>query len=129
MTILDDKLRPGVKKVLLKTGAPVVLTTSATAGEYDPTTGAVVYTPVTYTVLATPPSPFAEESMGAGKTIRKGDMTTLLSALLLDEATVPVPDPLPGWTLTLRSKIWQVTAVEPIMSGEQVAAWTLKLER
>lgn len=135
MTELDDKLRPGVERILNRVGASFTLSDKADAGDYDPTTGAVVYSVTDYTVKATPPFPFNEEALkgeareGESDIIREGDMVTLLSAKLLDDASTPVPDPLPGWTMTIRSKTWTVLVVAPIMSGEQVCAWILKLGR
>lgn len=135
MTELDDKLVPAVKRILLRVGATATLTEGPTGTDYDPATGGVVDTPDSHTVRITPPAPFDEEAMqgtsqaGEDDVIRKGDMSTLLSAALLTEATPPIPDPEPGWKLLLRSKTWQVLVVAPIMSGDEVCAWTLKLGR
>ncbi len=133
MTELDDKLVPGVARILTRVGAAATLTEGPADTDYDPTTGGVVDAPASHAVKMTPPSPFNEEAMagsaqeGEADVIRKGDMTTLLSAQLLTAATVP--DPQPGWKLAIRSKTWQVLVVAPIMSGDSVAAWLLKLGR
>lgn len=122
MTVLDDKLLPGVKKLLLKLGDAATLTESPAPGDYDPTTGATTFTPTAHSVLVTPPSPFSDAYPG-GDVGRARETLTLLSKLLLTEATPAVPDPARGWKLTIGTKVWQVLSVEDIKG-----AWQLSLE-
>lgn len=118
MTKLDDKLLPGVKKILNLVGAAAVLTEKAAAGDYDPTTGLVTDTPATHTVKITPPSPFEQG-------LHKGKMGCLLSGQLLTEGSVPTVEP--GWLLTFKTEVFQVLIVEPLYSGESIAALELVL--
>ena len=120
MTILDDKLLPGVKKILNKVGDTATLTSAPGAGDYDPATGHTTFTGTDYTVLVTPPSPYSE-MYPDGDVGRAREIVTLLSKLLLTEGSVP--DPEKGWTLTIGTKISQVLEVEDIKG-----AWQLTLE-
>lgn len=131
MTILDDKLLPGVKKILLKVGEAATLTEGPSPGDYDATTGATVDTPATHSVLITPPGPnteFYPIASGGGQPGdigRKRDIVTILSKLLLTETVPAVPDPKIGWklTITATSQVLQILAVENIKG-----AWQLTVE-
>lgn len=120
MTILDDKLGPGVKKILLKVGETATLTASPAPSDYDPVTGHTTFTPASYTVLITPPGPYSE-SYPNGDIGRAREIITLLSSQLLTEGAVP--DPEKGWKLTYEGKTSQVISVEKIKG-----AWQISLE-
>lgn len=120
MTILDDKLLPGVKKILNKVGETATLTSSPAPTDYNPATGFTTFTGTDYTVLITPPGPYSE-AYPNGDIGRAREIVTLLSKQLLNEASVP--DPTKGWTLTIGTKISQVLEVEDIKG-----AWQLTLE-
>lgn len=122
MTTLDDKLVPGVKKILNKVGASATLTSPPTG--YSPSTGANTTNGTGYSVKITPPGPF-ERNLTQGDLRYQGDAQTLLSAQLLTEGSVPTPGRL--WVLQFNSQTWTVIGVEPIASGDSICAYVLDL--
>lgn len=120
MTILDDKLLPGVKKILTRVGEAASLVEAPSPGDYDPATGHTTSTPTTYNVLMTPPGPYSE-AYPTGDVGRAREIITILSKLLLTEGAVP--DPTKGMLLTFETKTYQVLAVEDIKG-----AWQLTVE-
>ena len=88
-----------------------------------PATGLTSETVTTQSVKISQPEPF---EIGAidGTLVQEGDMTTLLAAKGL--TNVPVAN---ESRLIFDTETWQITGVDPIYSGDQVAAYQMRLRQ
>jgi len=117
-TQFDNIFRPLAKRLIND-----VFGTSATlvveSDSYDPSTGVNTRTPTNYTVKIAPPAPVAERRLT--DVVQAGDAVTMLAGEGL--AVEPSTEDKLVWD----SKTWQIVQVNPIVSGDQKAAFELIL--
>ena len=121
MTVLDDKLVPRVKEILLKYG----LTAVADDYEdrtYDPATGVGASTAVAVNVTITPPFPYTD-FYADGDLIQAGDSITFIAAL-----DIPIT-PKVGMIITLGTEQWRVVDIGKIRTGALIALYSLQLRK
>ena len=121
MGAFDSLFRNLADSLITQFGGTGILRDISTS--FTPATGLVVETPTDQTVSLSPPSP-VELSAIDGTLVQEGDMTTLVAALGL--TNVPVAN---ETRLVFAGETWQVTIVDPIYSGDQVAAYQLGLRQ
>ena len=126
MTLLDTPLRKTVKTIIDLLGADATLTRNddLIGTGYDPTTGVEPSTEdVEYSVKMTPPEPFSIKDVD-GTLVKQEDLTTLLAAKGLAITPSKHTD-----KLTFNGTQYVIMGVDPIHSGQQVAAWQLHLRK
>lgn len=120
MTVLDTKLLPVVFNIIEKYGKTVSFGVQ-TGGVYDE--GTRTYSGGTTTPTSkkvSPPDRFADELIN-GDTIQAKDLYVILPAQGLTFT------PQVGWTVTVDSVVYMTIRVDPIYSGELVAAYQIQL--
>lgn len=121
MTTLD-KILPGLAERLIDkfgAGASLEIVTKTDDLASGKVSESVVATPVNIT----PTEPFAIGQID-GTLVQAGDLITLAAAQGLSTAPVANRD-----RLVFASETWQVVAVDPVYSGDSVAAYRLHLRR
>ncbi len=117
-----DALFPGLAARLIERfGATASLETVAKTD--DLATGKVTESVSANSVKITPPEPFSVGLID-GTLIEAGDMTTLVAAQGLSAAPVGNRD-----RLVFANEAWQIVTVDPIYSGDSVAAYRVQLRR
>lgn len=116
MTVLDVKIPPIVKATLAKYGRDVTVSIDTHTKDWN--TGLITTTTVTHSVKAVPPYPFST-FYRPGDVIHTGDMYTLFQAL--DLPFTPA--------LGIRIGEWTVVEINPIPSGNSIAAWEARLHK
>lgn len=91
---------------------------------YDVTTGDNVRTNTDTTVSISPPAPVRENRRPDNALVQVGDATCYVAAQGLSVVPNPVDD-----SLIWNDDTYQIVAVEPIVSGDQDAAYVLFLRR
>ena len=121
-TALDDELLPEVLAIIDELGKSVSVAVTTGAASV-PSTGAVSEgTTTSYTVKATPPSPY-ESKFVDGDLIRAGDSRIFLAGQ--DLAFTPNA----GQRITIDSDQWLAVSVNAIYSGELVCVWEVQVRR
>lgn len=118
---LDTRMRATASRLINKFGATMTLRRQA--GVYDPATGKNTETATDYAIVGSPPSPVDLRRVD-GEMIKQGDAETILAASDLTVAPDQTTD-----HIVFAGETWSVVAVEPIYSGEQVAAYQLRLRK
>lgn len=121
-TDLDVKMRPKALAVIASKGKQLKYYVPASV-TYDETTGEGAEAGVTEYVLRSSPPRGAKERYVGGEVVEEGDHVTLLP----DSGLAFEPDD--GLRVEVDAQEWRVVAVEPVRSGQQVAAWKLLLRR
>lgn len=117
-----DSLFPGLAmRVIDGFGATASLEMVAKTDDLE--TGKVAETVVATDVKIAPPEPFSI-GFADGTLVEAGDMTTLAAAQSF--VTVPVAN---RDRLVFDGQRWQIVTVDPIYSGDAVAAYRLQLRR
>jgi len=120
MTELDDKILPKVKAVIARVGKKYTFTEPFVAGDFDTSDGSVTGTPSSYPgTLGSPPSDYKLTYADNG-TSRFKEGTIILAGEGLKF------EPKLGMKVIFDSQEVQLTEVQPIQSGEKVAAWKLR---
>ena len=114
-TVLDTKILPKVLAIIEKYGRTVNVAIDTQAKDWS--TGIVSTTTATNTVKCSPPEPFNQRYVD-GDLVRTGDMETLFAAQDLPFA------PVVGMRIDTK---WTAVRVDPIYSGDLVAAWKVQL--
>lgn len=137
MTALDDRIRPRVVALISKYGLNATFEVLASAVP-DATTGTVTETAATgspFTAKISPPEPvtwqFLEhESSHAGRgagaggdVVRTGDVSCLVAAKDLAFTPLSATGSMLARTMTIDGIAYTIVKIEPIWSGEEVAAW------
>lgn len=121
-TALDLQIGPAVLAVIARVGK-VVTWTVKSGGTKNPTAGTVDgVTTTNYTVKCSPPSAY-EQRYVDGKLIQQGDAKLILAGQGL--AFTPAL----GQSVTIDGVVWRVLGVDPIYSGELIAAWKVQVRR
>jgi len=123
VTQTDNEVGPEVVAVLEEFGADAVFTVETTAAEegYDPSSGNVTAPATTLvTVKISPPFPFAKDLID-GDLILATDLKTLIAGK--DAPFIPKEAQL----MTFKDQQYTIISVDPIHSGELVAAFELQL--
>lgn len=89
--------------------------TRATAGAYDPETGAVSSTTITWTAKAVRGEPYSAKEID-GSLILAGDLKMIVSA----DAS---HDMAPGDTITIEAEVWRVVKPNPIRPATVTVAY------
>lgn len=89
---------------------------------FDPSTGSTTETTTETTLASVPPQDFAFSEMD-GSLIQQGDLVIGLPA-----KTVPV-EPTTQDRLKIDGDTWQIVAVRPVASGEQVALYNVQVRQ
>ena len=122
-TSLDTKLVPVVKGLLDRFGATVEYTqNTATASDYDPSTGMVSESSTVRTVKIIPPERYSLFLEGANA-VRVGDLRTGIAADGL--GFTPETDD----TLVYNGDKFTVVRVEPVATGDSIALYNLQLRK
>lgn len=126
MTELDTKLRAAAEKLINDLGKDITFII-VTGGGYLPGQGKYtgrVKTPVV--VKCSPPIRFTGEYK-KGDLIIEADLQLILSEVILSKLAVPfVPEE--GTTVTFDSTTAVIVAVEPLYSGDLIAAYDIGLD-
>lgn len=117
---LDSVFRPLAVQLINAFGTTA--TWIKTAETFSATTGQTTRTETTYSVVVSPPEPYDTRRVD-GSVIQVGDATCLLQGAALSFT------PEIGDLITILSTRWQVIGVNPIVSGEQIAAYELQLRQ
>jgi hypothetical protein len=88
---------------------------------HDPATGTATETVEDIAVKVSPPERF-REALIDGTLVKAGDLRTHLPAEGLDVAPEPARD-----RLVIDGRAWSLLRVDPVMSGERTAFYTLHL--
>lgn len=117
-----DALFPGLAARLIDTfGATASLETVSKTD--DLASGKVSESVSATAVKITPPEPFAIGAIDS-TLVQAGDVTTLVAAQGTSATPVANRD-----RLVFAAQTWQIVAVDPIYSGDAVAAYRLQLRR
>lgn len=119
-TDLDDRLLPTALRILQKLGRSVTFETPGTK-TYDPATGATTFSGVqAFSGQASPPLSF-ERKYVDGDIVRRGDARLILANQDLQFT------PTLAHVVQFDGTEWQTVRVDPLYSGEQIAAWVLQI--
>lgn len=121
MTVLDDKILPVVLALIDQYGRDVDFIVQTKT--YDEQTGQTTYgAEPNVTRKATPPWPY-------DTSFRSGDVATSGRARIYVAGSTLTFTPVPGIKAIIDARVWTVTDVVRISSGEQDAAWSMVVER
>ena len=121
MTVLDDKLVPRVKEIILKYG--LIVTVSQYADRtYDLATGEGGSDSGPVDITITPPTPY-DNFYTDGDLIQTGDSLAFIAAL-----DIPIT-PKIGMVITLGIEQWRVIDVGIIRTGAKIALYSLQLRK
>jgi len=118
---LDTRMRATASRLINQFGATMVLRRQA--GVYYPATGKNTETAADYDVVGSPPYPVDLRRVD-GEMVRQGDAETILAASDLTFTPDQTTD-----HIVFGGEAWSIVAVQPIYSGEQVAAYELRLRK
>lgn len=113
-TVLDTKIVPIVVKLIAKYGRTVTVTIETKTKDWG--TGLTGTATATHVVKCSPPEPYNQRYID-GDLVRTGDMKTLFAASGLPFTPV----------LGMRIDEWTAVRVDPILSGDQTAAYQVQL--
>lgn len=120
-TALDNKILPKVLEVINRVGVNVTLKTATKT--YNPTTRVTTESNVSNVVVkASPPTPATKEMM-PGETYVVGDQVIYIAG---KGATAT---PVLGMEVTSKSQVFQIVALNPLYSGDDIAAWECFIRR
>ena len=118
MTQFDTIFRPLARRLVNETfGTSAILRDESDS--YDPATGRNTRTATDYPVKISPPAPVVERRLT--DVVQAGDAVSLLAA-----EGLPV-EPTTEQKLVWDDKVWQIVQVNPIVSGDQKAAFEIIL--
>lgn len=121
-TKFDKIFRPLAKKLINDTfGTDATLRTYSES--FSVTTGKNVRTATNYSVKISPPAPVAESRIQG--VVEAGDSRTLVAASELAAGYRPSTEDALVWDSTT----WQIVEVNPIVSGDQFAAFELIIRK
>lgn len=124
MGILDGPMRNIASTLIGVLSDTTSTITRTTEANYNPETGeADPPVTTTYSVKTSPPEAFKTLEID-GTNVLKGDFKVIVAARDLTIEPSPQTD-----TLTRASVVYKIIAVEPIVSGDQVAAYQLQCRR
>lgn len=120
MTELDDALVPAAAALLTQFGKTISI--EEVTKVYDETTGK---TTIVVVATYTPKAALETYSIALvnGDTVRHDDLKVTIAAQSL--AFTPTI----GWKVTIDTVEWRILRVEPLYSGNLVAAWVMQLRR
>jgi hypothetical protein len=125
MTAFDDKFVPLATKLLAKFGIDATITVENTGDTYDPTTG--TYTSAgadaTHVIKVTPPYPY-RNYLEASDISRHNRLTAYFAA-----ENLPFDPLVDRWKMTLDGKTYENMEINPLQSGDKIAAYELILEK
>jgi hypothetical protein len=128
---LDTKLRDKSYAAIQKYGKTVSWRSIVRdPNAYVPATGIQPETDVDYTIVVTPPFPYASKYSGGSVTQDVGG-----DLIKLGDALITIADknlgfvPAVGDQVTIDADVWLVVGIEPIRSGEMICAWNARLRR
>lgn len=122
MTALDDRLRASVLRLTAKLGKSVSIASRA-PGRFDPSSGSRgAGSTSTQAVKATPPGDY-RRYFGQSARITAEDLQIGVAAAEFEG------EPLLDSQVTIDTRVYAVTAVQPVYSGDQVCLWLLNLHR
>lgn len=124
MTSVDDKLGVTAYRLISKYGSDAVFYVDLISDDdYDPETGHTTPdTPTLETVKAAPPELYSEDMID-GTAIMTGDVYTMIATQGLTFT------PIISMKLDLLGSKWKIVEVEPLYTGEEIAAWVLQLRK
>lgn len=123
---LDTRMRALALRLIAKYGKPATWT-SISAVTPNPATGTVTRTSTNYTVTITPPSSFDPASLRTSSQFSTGSVATDGEAYVTLAASGLAFVPAPNDILTFDTKAWVVFGVQPIYSGELIAAYSVRI--
>jgi hypothetical protein len=115
----DTAARATAERLIRNFGKSVMLRRVTRA--FDPATGKTTDTVEEFTVKVSPPERF-RETLIDGTLVKAGDLKTHLPAEGLDIVPEPARD-----RVVIDNKPWNLLRVDPVVSGEQTAFYTLHL--
>ena len=121
MPTLDATFRDLAKNLIADKGK--VVTVVRETRTFVPATGKNTTVVTNYSAKISPPAPFNQNRIN-DTTIIQGDMSCLLAAKGFAITPTARTD-----KMLFDGTTWQIVAVNPIYSGEQVAAWELQLRQ
>lgn len=123
---LDTKMRAVAENLISRFGkaATWVHVSSVTP---NPATGTASRTTTSYSVTISPPQAFDPSSMRTATQFDAGDVSTSGEVGVTLAASGLAFTPAVGDLVTIDSKTWQVVGVQPIYSGELVAAYSARI--
>jgi len=116
---LDTTARATAERLIRTFGTSVTL--RRVTRTYDPATGKTTDTAEEFAVKVSPPERF-REALIDGSLVKVGDLRAHLPAQGLDIVPEPARD-----RLVINGKSWSLLRVDPVLSGEQTAFYTLHL--
>lgn len=129
VTALDGLFGPLAKQLISQLGGLPGTLKGRSAGSFDTATGKRSETWTTYSVTLTPPSPYRVEPKSTAFVETPGAIQSFLRTLVAQQDTgLAGYVPKVGDTLTIQGRTHRIAIVEPISSGEQIAAYQLILE-
>lgn len=117
---LDSVMVPLANKLIGDFGLTVTYKQVTTS--FDVSTGKTTDTEATSSAVVAPPEPYKQNRID-GTTIRNGDIMTAIAQSAI-AFTPAIND-----RVTLNGVDWEVIAVNPVFSGEQVAMYELQLRQ
>lgn len=119
---LDTEMRQAAQELIQEFGKPVTWTVGPTSADYDVSSGKASAPGTTHSAIVAIVSPEAGV-MVSGGTLTTGEVEALLAAK--DLAFTPKL----GDSFALSSVQYQVTGVEAVYSGAQIAVWDLQCRK
>jgi hypothetical protein len=117
----DTTARATAERLIRRFGKSATIRRAART--FDTATGKTTHTVEEFTVKVSPPERFREDLID-GTLVRAGDLRAHLPAEGLDIVPEPVRD-----RIIIDGKPWSLLRVDPVMSGEQAALYTLHLRK
>ena len=122
MTILDDKLLKGVKKIADKIGRTVtVIKESAYSPEYDPATGVATPGTGTHAGIKMTPGSISKDWVASGMG-RESDTGGVFAA-----SGLPFTPEL-GDIVQFKALDWRIVHVKPLRSGTSISGYVVTLQ-
>lgn len=117
---LDSVMVPLAKQLIGDFGLTV--TYKVRSNSFDVTTGKTTFTESSSSAIITPPEPYKQNRID-GSVIQQGDVMTSIAQSAI--SFVPTISD----RVLFNSVDWEVVAVNPIFSGEQIAMYELQLRQ
>ena len=118
---LDATARTTAERLIRAFGKAVTI--RRVTRSFDPASGKAVETTQDFPAKVSPPERFREDLVG-GTLVRAGDLRAQLAA----EGLTFIPEPVRD-RIVIDGTAWELLRVDPVMSGEQTALYTLHLHR
>lgn len=123
-----DKPMADVASILSNTFSKVKRTITRTTSVYNPSTGASADTVTTLDTITTPPYPYRTYEIDDAS-VRRGDQKLTVPSKDVGSFPMTLEDEAKMKFTDTNGDVYRVISVQPILSGDEIAAYILQLRK